>query len=156
MSATECVTTLHTLSPKQLHAVEVLTSGGSHTAAAQAAGVNRVTITRWANHHPAFVAEMNRGHLAALEDHRANVERVTGKAMGVIEQAIDAGDVAAAFRWYQLNAQHPHRVVGATDSRQVVEAKRAAMPSALLADLMNDPNTEVAERVIAQRLELQT
>ncbi len=83
-------------------------------------------------------------------------ERITGKAMGVIEQAIDAGDVAAAFRWYQLNAQQPHRVVGATDSRQVVEAKRAKMPSALLADRINDPSTEVAERVVAQRLELQT
>ncbi len=73
--------------------------------------------------------------------------------MGVIEQAIDAGDVTAAFRWYQLNAQHPHRVVGATDSRQVVEAKRATMPSVAFADLMNDPSTEEAESVIAQRLE---
>ncbi len=154
--ATQRDDSLHTLTPKQLHAVEVLASGGSHTTAAQAAGVNRVTITRWANHHPAFVAEMNRGYLVALEGHRATVERVTGKAMGVIEQAIDGGDVAAAFRWYQLNAQHPHRVVGATDSRQVVEANRATMPSERFADLMNDPSTEEAERVIAQRLELQT
>ncbi len=62
----------------------------------------------------------------------------------------------AAFRWYQLNAQQPPRVVGATDSRQVVEANRAMMPSGAFADLMNDPSTEEAERVIKQRLELQT
>ncbi len=62
----------------------------------------------------------------------------------------------AAFWWYQLNAQQPHHVVGATDSRQVVEAKRATMPSERFADLMNDPSTEEAECVIKQRLEPQT
>ncbi len=154
--ATQRDDSLHTLTPKQLRAVEVLASGGSHTDAAQAVGVNRVTSTRWANHHPAFVAEMNRGYLVALEDHRANVERVTGKAMGVTEQAIDAGDVAAAFRWYQLSTPPQPRVVGATDSRQVVEAKRATMPSERFADLINDPSTEEEERVIAQRLEPQS
>lgn len=41
-------------------AVNALIAGGTHEDAALASGVHRVTVTRWVNHHPAFVAEMNR------------------------------------------------------------------------------------------------
>ncbi len=65
--ATERYDLLLQLDPKQAKALEVLAAGGSHEAAAEAAGVHRVTVTRWANHHPEFVAEMNRRRLDAVE-----------------------------------------------------------------------------------------
>jgi hypothetical protein len=55
--ATERHRALLTLDERQLAALDVLCAGGSHKAAAQAAGVDRVTVTRWNTRHPAFMAE---------------------------------------------------------------------------------------------------
>ena len=58
--ATDRYEMLRRLSEQQLCAIEALIGGSSIQEAADAAGVNRVTVSRWRNHHPEFQAELNR------------------------------------------------------------------------------------------------
>ena len=90
------------LNASQVIAIETLDAGGTHQEAADAAGVNRVTVTRWVHHHPAFQAEWNRRRFERLEYLAARAENVTAAAFDVVAQAIDAGDVATALAWVRM------------------------------------------------------
>jgi hypothetical protein len=48
------------LTVAQEKAVDALVTGATDREASEAAGVNRVTVTNWRNHHPVFSAELNR------------------------------------------------------------------------------------------------
>ena len=54
-----------TLSPRQRKAIEALLTRGSISAAAEAAGVARVTMYRWMR-EPAFMAELSKAEDAAM------------------------------------------------------------------------------------------
>ena len=60
MTTTASYRPLHQLTASQQLAVTALAAGATHGEAAEEAGVHRVTVTRWARHHPAFIAELNR------------------------------------------------------------------------------------------------
>jgi hypothetical protein len=94
------------LTASQVSAVEALDAGSTHADAAQTAGVNRVTVTRWVHHHPAFQAELNRRRLERLERLAARADSVTVTALDVIAQAIDTGDVASALAWIRMTYTH--------------------------------------------------
>ena len=69
---------LYQLSEKQLRALDVLANGGTHADAAEAAGVHRVTVTKWCNSHPAFKADRNRRRSEmsfALADKAAQIDQ---------------------------------------------------------------------------------
>ena len=51
---------LHCLTDRQLLALDALLAGATQAEAAEAAGAHRVTVTKWASRHPAFVAELKR------------------------------------------------------------------------------------------------
>ena len=131
VAATECNKALHRLSPRQIRAIEVLLGGGTHSEAADAAGVHRITVTRWVNHHPATIAELNAALMEARTRHRFVVCRLMAKSMRVVEEALDDGDRAAAFRWYALNVHHQTSEIGPVDSTVLVEQARRAMPTVL-------------------------
>ncbi len=92
------------LTPAQSIAVDVLDAGGTHTEASQAANVNRVTVTRWMHHHPAFIAELNRRRLERANHLVTQTARTTAKAMQLVESAIDGGDIQAALAWLRTSA----------------------------------------------------
>ena len=48
------------LTPAQSSAVLLLVTGRTDAEAAAELGVHRCTVSQWKNHHPAFVAELNR------------------------------------------------------------------------------------------------
>jgi len=52
---------LRDLTASHVAAATVLLGGGTHAEAANAAGVHRVTVIRWAHRRPAFIARMNQG-----------------------------------------------------------------------------------------------
>ena len=85
------------LTPAQALAAHALATGSTHDEAALAAGVRRETVTNWVNHHPGFQAALDR-YRHALETEQLDVaRRIRGKALVVVEQALDTGDLAAAL-----------------------------------------------------------
>src|SRR5690349_14650401 len=98
---------LHRLDTQQNIAVVALANGATHDAAAGTAGVHRTTVTRWANHHPAFIAERNRlqaeAAAAAAAEAATITRRITIAALETIEGEIATGNADAAFRWLKVS-----------------------------------------------------
>lgn len=93
---------LQVLSAAQVEALEVLEAGGSHAEAAAAAGVHRVTVSKWATRHPEFIAETNRRRADRADRLSVRVDSVTLSALDVVAQACAEGDRAAALAWLRL------------------------------------------------------
>jgi len=93
---------LQVLSAAQVEALEILEAGGSHAEAAAAAGVHRVTVSKWATRHPGFIAETNRRRAARADRLSVRVDSVTLSALDVVAQACAEGDRAAALSWLRL------------------------------------------------------
>ncbi|MBK8294597.1 MAG: hypothetical protein IPK93_07415 [Solirubrobacterales bacterium] len=92
-----------------------------------------MTVTRWVNHHPAFIAEMNFLRETQREKQVSIAKRVTEKAILAVEAAIDNDDVDVALKWLRLpppQGQTDERS-RPTDSVEVVENHRKRMPSTL-------------------------
>jgi len=84
---------LVSLTPTQQVAVEALIAGGTHQSAAEAAGVSRETVTRWAGHLPAFQATLNLYRATIVRDQIDIARRIRGKALSAVEAGIDDGSV---------------------------------------------------------------
>ena len=85
------------LSDKQLLAVDVLLTGGTHRAAAEAAGVARTTVTEWVNHRGVFRSELERRRYERAGEVNDRVCSLVTRSLGVVEQHLDAGDLRAAL-----------------------------------------------------------
>lgn len=81
------------LTPTQQVALEALVAGATHAKAAEAAGVTRETVTRWAGHVPAFRATMNLYRAALVTEQIDTSRRIRGKALSAVERALDEGDI---------------------------------------------------------------
>lgn len=81
------------LTPAQQVAVEALVGDATHAAAAEASGVTRETVTRWAGHLPAFRATMNLCRAAIVAEQIDVARRIRGKAMAAVELALDKGQI---------------------------------------------------------------
>jgi hypothetical protein len=57
--ATKGYKRLHGVTVKQQNAIDRLVAGDTDEQAAQAAGVHRVTVSKWRLHDPAFQAALN-------------------------------------------------------------------------------------------------
>jgi transposase len=93
---------LHGLSDKQLAACDYVVSGMPQKEIAAKVQVRRETIWRWFNQDP-----LVRNHLRRLrlEAHQVRVDRdwiVHDKAMDVIEEALEEGDVPTAIAVVRL------------------------------------------------------
>jgi hypothetical protein len=79
------------LTSAQHIALTALVSGKTATAAAQSAGVNRETVSRWLHHDPAFQAELGRQRAAlhaAVDD---RLRTLTGQALDTLETLMTVG-----------------------------------------------------------------
>ena len=85
------------LSDSQLLAVDVLLTGGTHRAAAEAAGVARTTVTEWVNHRGVFRSELERRRYERAGEVNDRVCSLVTRSLGVVEEHIDAGDLRAAL-----------------------------------------------------------
>jgi hypothetical protein len=146
---------LHELSSEQVRALSALAGGATHEVAAGCAGVHRVTVTRWVNHHPAFIAELHQLRLEAARDAAALVVETTRRALRVVSDAVEEGNLDAAFRWLRLGtlASVAGPTEGPADSHQVVERVRATMPDFLTQMLAEGgPTSADAEAALLERL----
>ena len=93
---------LHELSPKQIDALAVLSAGGTHDEAARAAGVHRVTVSRWFNNHPAFVAEMNYLCVENIRRVENHTKQATLKSLNLVLEELAESNVNVALKWLSL------------------------------------------------------
>src|ERR1039458_1738693 len=84
------------LSPAQELALSALMTGSRMTDAAVAAGVSRSTLHRWMS-EPVFLAARNGRRLELVASASAKLLNLRDKALGVVEQALDAGDGRVAM-----------------------------------------------------------
>ena len=100
--ATDNYSALLKLTAPQAVALDALDAGATHSEAADAAGVHRVTVTRWANYHPEFIAETNRRRTQRAELLAVRSESVTLSALDLVARACEEGDKVTALGWLRL------------------------------------------------------
>jgi len=93
---------LHTLTDAQLAAVDALLTGADQETAASAAGVHRVTVNRWANHHPEFQAELNRRRRQLVDQQMDRVRHIDNLALENLMRRVQAGDESASELWLKM------------------------------------------------------
>ena len=86
-----------TLSTKHLNAIDLLVLGRSDRDVAEQVEVSRETVTRWRNDNPYFVAELNRKRQSLWHGDQDRLRALVGKAVDILEQALEDGDVKAAI-----------------------------------------------------------
>ena len=85
------------VSDRQAIAIDALISGGTHREAAEAAGVQRSTVTGWCNKNITFIAERNRRRRQRLTAAGERLHEATSTALDVVAETINGGDTAAAL-----------------------------------------------------------
>jgi hypothetical protein len=157
--ATDRYRSLLELTPQQALAVDALTAGATHADAAQVAGVDRTTVSRWATRHPAFIAEVNRRRLERAEATRSRVEILTMRSIELVAAAINDGDAALAMQWLRIHGTSSGTAIPAllTHATDIIEERRLALPDEsgfeAIADGIADRSTERAVDAIVADLD---
>jgi hypothetical protein len=87
---------------KQSIAIDALVGGATHREAAEAAGVQRTTVTSWCNHHIAFIAELNLRRRQRLQAVGDKLHEAVGAAVGVLADRVTDGDTDCALAVMRL------------------------------------------------------
>ena len=126
------------LSPAQELALSALMTGSRMTDAAVAAGVSRSTLHRWMS-EPVFLAARNGRRLELVASASAKLLNLRDKALGVVEQALDAGDGRVAMAVLKgvgmLDGQIPF--LGSDDPGRVAKEQKAVERQREMMDLLN-------------------
>ncbi|MCP4308602.1 MAG: hypothetical protein GY788_27755 [bacterium] len=93
---------LHELTPSQSLALDALDSGCTHAQAAEAASVDRTTVSRWTSKHPAFKAELNQRKADRADRNAERLQELTETALDTVEGSMAEGDAGAALQWLKL------------------------------------------------------
>ncbi len=104
------------LSIEQHNAIDLLILGHTDHAVAEQIGVARETICRWRNENPYFMAELNRRRKDVWQTAHRRLRGLVGKAIDILEKALNADDVKAAVT--VLKAANLYGHVGAPKGRQ--------------------------------------
>ncbi|HMX25831.1 MAG TPA: hypothetical protein PLD20_24510 [Blastocatellia bacterium] len=79
------------LTPAQLNAVNLLATGATVTAAAEAANVARQTVSEWMNHDPAFQASLNLRRSELWAEQCDRYRAMLPKALDAVETVLTEG-----------------------------------------------------------------
>lgn len=84
------------LTPAQEAVIAALLDGKTQAAAAALAGVVPETVTRWKSKDALFVATWQNRRRQVWDSHAQRLRNLAGKALDVVEQGLDEGDIRAA------------------------------------------------------------
>ena len=84
------------LTPAQEAVIDALLAGKSQAEAAALAGVAAETVSRWKRDDALFVATWQNRRRQVWDAHAQRLRNLASKALDVVEQGIDAGDLRAA------------------------------------------------------------
>jgi hypothetical protein len=150
--------TARALSPLQLQAIALRVQGLDITQIAGEIGRDRTTVSRWFTRDPLVIEELDRRveerYVTELRQH-ANLR---AKAMGVVEAALDGGDVRAALAILRLGPkQKGHAPPGngsSSPSFDLFRAPRWPIGPDDHEDLLRDLEVTSPWQVHAQRVEI--
>lgn len=106
---------LDRLTPQQIIARDALLRGATVTEAAEEAGVDRTTASRWKNQNPDFRASLNRGKREQERVLRSMRLRVKKKALEQLEDAVEEGNHEAIKLTVTAVKAEPDTSAGSTD-----------------------------------------
>jgi len=78
-----------TLSQQQLTAIDLLVTGHTLQAVADAIGVQRPTVSQWVNHHPSFQAALNQRRQELWQDLTDGLRALAPKALAVLARELE-------------------------------------------------------------------
>lgn len=84
------------LTPAQEAVIDQLLAGKSQAEAAALAGVAAETVSRWKRDDLLFVATWQNRRRQVWDSHAQRLRNLAGRALDVVEQGLDAGDLRAA------------------------------------------------------------
>ncbi len=96
--ATNCYTPTGELSPKQGTAISALAMGLSDRAAAEHAGVHRVTVTRWRLHDDTFRAAYTERLTSIWTDAAEHLRTLVPQAVDTLHHLLECGDDRTRLR----------------------------------------------------------
>ncbi len=79
---------LRRLNIQQLNAIDLLVTGSSDKEVSEKVGVDRSTVTRWRNYHPAFIAELNAQREAVWGMAKEKLRSLMPEVVDVVAEAI--------------------------------------------------------------------
>ena len=85
------------LSDAKLIAIDTLLTGATHREAADAAGVQRSTVTGWVNHHIGFITELDQRRHQSARATGDLLDQSIRSALRLVGARIEEGDLAAAI-----------------------------------------------------------
>jgi hypothetical protein len=123
MVATNGYKRQHGLTVEQQNAVDRLVAGDTDKEAADAVGVNRVTVSKWRLYDPAFQAALNARRQEVFGAAADKLRSLVPKALDTLAAAMDGGNVLAAvtiLKAAALDKLPPP--AGPTDPEQMFQA----------------------------------
>ena len=87
---------------RQSIAIDTLIAGRTHREAAQAAGVQRSTVTGWCNHNIVFIAEWNQRRRQRLAASGERLHQTMSAALDTLAASINDGDTDTALGLIRL------------------------------------------------------
>jgi transposase len=145
---------LRELSERQLVAIDALLTGATHSAAADKAGVHRVTVSKWVSGHPAFQADLSRRRQELNEQRAARLRELDEAALDAVAHQLDTSDSEFAIKWLKLRGINSsiHPAPGPTDAEEIIERRyqerlESARNDATLDGMFNDLSGVDPDRV---------
>ena len=121
------------LTIEQLNAIDMLITGQSDQAVADAVGVSRPTVTSWRLYDPYFQAELNKRRKEVWGAATDRMRALLPKALDVIEKAIDEGSYRAALELIKLAGLNGVAGdIGPVDAEIIQQQKRDDMLTDML------------------------
>jgi transcriptional regulator with XRE-family HTH domain len=118
LSAAEQLALALALSPSQLTAIEQMLSGHTLVAAANAAGITRMTLYNWLHHDAKFQAAYNAWQLDAVTRMRTKLLSISDIATNTVSQAVRS-DARLAFAVLKELGGLDRPTPGSTDPEEV-------------------------------------
>lgn len=122
------------LTIEQLNAIDMLITGQSDQAVADAVGVSRPTVTSWRLYDPYFQAELNRRRKEVWGAATDRLRSLLPKAFDTLEKAIDEGSYRAALELIRLAGLDG--VAGQIGSDNVKEIVQQQKRDEMLTDML--------------------
>jgi len=115
----------HWLTIEQLNAIDLLVTGKTDQAVADAVGVARPTVTKWRLDDPHFEAALNRRRKEVWGASADRIRALLPKAFDVLEKAIDEGSYQAALALIKLaGLDGVASKMGPDDAEEIIKKKK--------------------------------